>query len=125
MPELKMRAPLITSFAVAAITLLAAGHAAQARDARCEIAEDNRIVYNRICDFQPDGRDGSFSLSAANRQTALDGEILMGTGSVIEPGLAEVRGLTRAGVNSRWGQARRSRSDPACWAGDGFRVCAR
>lgn len=44
--------------------------------------------------------------------------------AVIAPGEAEVRGLTRDGINSRWGSATRSREDPACWVGSDFRVCA-
>lgn len=111
-----------------ALALLFAGSAippALARDARCEIAENNRVMFNRICDFQPDGRDGSFSLAPRGGNGVLYGEILFVSVSVIAPGQAEVRGLTRAGVNSRWGQARRSPSDPACWAGEDFRVCAR
>jgi len=130
MPELKMQDFNMTAgvmhrmmFAVMTGALCCTG--AMARDARCEITSSGRVVFNRICDFQPDGRDGSFSLSPRNGAGALYGDILSVSVSVISPGLAEVRGLTRAGINSRWGQARRSQSDPACWAGEDFRVCAR
>ncbi|MBM3608555.1 MAG: hypothetical protein FJX29_08915, partial [Alphaproteobacteria bacterium] len=67
-----MRALALQSLAL--IALLAPTPGALARDARCEIAENGRVVFNRICDFMPDGRDGSFSLSARNRQGALYGE---------------------------------------------------
>jgi hypothetical protein len=43
---------------------------------------------------------------------------------IVQPGVAEVRGLTRAGINSRWGSAQRSKRDRACWRGSDFWVCA-
>jgi len=45
--------------------------------------------------------------------------------TMISPGVAEVRGLTRAGINSRWGEARRSTQDRSCWTGSDFQICAR
>ncbi len=96
------------------LVLLAAG--AQARDAGCRIEQAGRVVFDRTCDFAPDGRDGSFTLSPRGGGQSV---------SVIEPGLAEVRGLTRDGINSRWGAARRSQRDGACWQGEDFRICAR
>ena len=57
----------------------------------------------------------------------MDGTLLAGanpvTVSIIEPGLAEVRGLTETGINSRWGTARQSTDDPACWDGADFQLC--
>jgi hypothetical protein len=44
--------------------------------------------------------------------------------TMIGDGTAEVRGLNDKGINSRWGTVRRSRSDRACWVGDGFKICA-
>ena len=43
---------------------------------------------------------------------------------IIEKGVAEVRGLTKDGINSRWGSAKRDLKDKACWKGDDFKVCA-
>jgi hypothetical protein len=43
---------------------------------------------------------------------------------VASPGVAEVRVTTRDGVNAVWGEARQSEQDPACWLGEGIRVCA-
>lgn len=106
--------------------LCLASTAATARDAGCRIEQAGRVVLDRTCDFQPDGRDGSFSLSPrGGAQGSLFGSISTVSVSVIEPGLAEVRGLTRDGINSRWGTARRSQRDGACWEGEDFRVCAR
>jgi hypothetical protein len=100
--------------------------AAEARDAGCRIEQAGRVVLDRTCDFAPEGRDGSFTLSPrGGGQGMLFGSVSMVSVSVIEPGLAEVRGLTRDGINSRWGTARRSQRDGACWQGDDFRICAR
>jgi hypothetical protein len=112
--------------ALVSLALLLAPGAAVARDAGCRIEQAGRVVLDRTCDFAPDGRDGSFTLSPrGGGQGALFGPILMVSVSVIEPGLAEVRGLTRDGINSRWGAARRSARDGACWEGSDFRICAR
>lgn len=112
------------AFLTLPLVLLAGG--AQARDAGCRIEQAGRVVLDRTCDFTPDGRDGSFGLSArGGGQGMLFGNIQVVSVTVIEPGLAEVRGLTRDGINSRWGTARRSQRDGACWQGDDFRICAR
>lgn len=96
---------------------------ALARDVGCRIEQGGRVVMDRPCDFQADGRDGSFSLSSRDGRP-LFGGISVVSLSVIEPGMAEVRGLTLNGINSRWGVARRSQRDGACWQGDDFRICA-
>lgn len=111
---------------VAALLLAASALPAAARDAQCRIEQNGRVALERICDFQPDGRDGSFGLSPrGGGQGALFGPILSVSVSIIDPGVAEVRGLTRDGINSRWGTARRSTTDRACWEGADFRICVR
>jgi hypothetical protein len=42
---------------------------------------------------------------------------------ILSPGKAEVRGLTKNGVSSRWGSAERSTKDKACWIGEDFQIC--
>jgi hypothetical protein len=84
-----------------------------------------RVVFDGPCRFLPDGKGGSFSLSALDAQAPLYTGILVVSVSVVAPGEAEVRGLTAEGINSRWGEARRSKADPACWTGSDFEVCAR
>jgi len=42
---------------------------------------------------------------------------------IVRPGIAEVRGLTAQGINARWGEARRSARDRACWVGADFSIC--
>ncbi len=43
--------------------------------------------------------------------------------SIIEKGFAKVSGLTTDGINSRWGEAKRSSQDNACWVSVDFKVC--
>ena len=110
--------------AILALTLAFATSAlAGGKTAKCEITSGNETVSHGKCQFQPEG-DGSFSLSLADEKP-LYGEIVMVSAYIVESGVAEVRGLTTSGINSRWGQARRSARDKACWVGEDFRICAR
>jgi hypothetical protein len=106
-------------FALAPLVLFAAS-AAEARPARCVIASNGSPVWRGPCDFIPD-RGGSFGVRPY-RGSFGDGIGIISV-SIISPGVAEVRGLTRDGINSRWGEARRSRRDRACWVGEDFSVC--
>lgn len=106
-------------FALAPLLLFAAT-AAEARPARCVVTSEESPTFRGPCNFLAE-RGGSFSISLAR------GEFVEGTNeisvSIISPGVAEVRGLTSDGINSRWGEARRSRRDPACWVGEDFSIC--
>ena len=83
------------------------------------------VQVNGKCRFTPD-EGGSFSLEHADpKRTIFFSEITTVSVSVISPGVAEVRGLTRQGINSRWGEARRMANDRACWQGSDFKICAR
>lgn len=106
-------------FALAPV-LLTAATAAEARPARCVLASTGTPTWRGACDFQSE-RGGSFSISPA--RGSFPGEIDPISVSMIRPGVAEVRGLTRDGINSRWGEARRSRRDRACWVGEDFSIC--
>ncbi len=90
----------------------------------CRVESEGRVQVNGPCRFTPD-QGGSFTLENADQNRPLFGTILMVTVSVVSPGTAEVRGLTRQGVNSRWGEAQRSNDDRSCWVGSDFRICAR
>lgn len=111
--------------ALSTLALIACCSIAQAREARCTLYEYRAVAYDGPCNFEPDGRNGSFTLSSRRAGGSLTKDIVMVSVSVVSPGVAEVRGLTRAGVNSRWGEAKRSRQDGACWTGADFQVCAR
>jgi len=106
--------------AAAAFGLFFAATPAAARPARCVIQMAGESTWRGACNFRPDG-GGSFYIDPAH------GTFQSGIGdisvSLISPGVAEVRGNTADGINSRWGEARRSRRDPACWVGEDFSVC--
>lgn len=93
--------------------------------ANCRVESEGKVQVSGPCKFTLDGADGSFTLENRDAQKALFGSILIVTVSVISPGTAEVRGLTKDGINSRWGEAKRSSQERACWAGSDFRICAR
>jgi hypothetical protein len=107
-------------FAIALIALIAAPAVAKPRGARCVISGEGSVTWRGPCIFEAE-RNGSFSISPS-RGGFSDGigEISV---SIVRPGVAEVRGLTSDGINSRWGEARRSRRDPACWVSSDFSVC--
>ena len=116
---------------ILAVGLLALAPAAESlaegagKIATCRVESAGKVEVNGPCRFRPDGGAGSFTLENRDRQKALYGSILSVTVSVVSPGMAEVRGLTRQGVNSRWGEAKRSNDDRACWIGADFKICAR
>ena len=93
---------------------------ALARPARCVITAAGERAWRGPCDFMADG-GGSFGIRPT-RGHFPDGIDLISV-SLIRPGVADVRGLTPDGVNSRWGEARRSRRDRACWVGEDFSIC--
>ena len=78
--------------------------------------------YEGGCRFVAE-KGGSFSVSRDDGSNIVDDVVII-TVAVIGSGKAEVRGLTSAGINSRWGEATRSTSDKACWTGSDFEVCA-
>lgn len=106
-------------FALAPLVLFSAT-AAEARPARCVIAGEGSPTWRGPCDFLAE-RGGSFGIRPY-RGTFADGISDISV-SLIRPGVAEVRGLTRDGINSRWGEARRSARDRACWVGEDFSIC--
>lgn len=105
-------------------TALAPEALAQGRVVQCLVESGGRVEFSGPCRFIPEG-GGSFSLAHQAPNRPLYGSVTTIGVHIMQPGLAEVRGLTTEGMNSRWGQAERSRQDPACWAGAEFRICAR
>lgn len=116
----------IPGFAVLAASLVVASLPAVAAEtrgwpARCVITNVGTPAWRGPCLFAPEGRDGSFTVTPRNGAFP-DGVGAISVG-VTRPGLADVRGLSSQGVNSRWGPARRSARDRACWVGEDFSVC--
>ena len=115
------RAVLAASIALAAVALTTSE--GWAKVAYCKIDSAGLPSFRGQCLF--DGEpDGSFALTNIDSSKPIVGEVELVHVVVISSGVAEVRGLTRSGSNSRWGEAQRSARDPACWAGVDFRICA-
>ena len=93
-----------------------------ARPARCAIRSGG-AAYAAKCDFIAERGNGGFSVKPIGATYFPDGIRVISVYK-IAPLQAEVRGLTRDGVNSRWGPATRSMRDRACWTGDDFSICA-
>lgn len=105
------------------LTLLCATSSVWAKTAKCEILSSGEYYVSK-CNFQSE-RDGSFSLSNLNKNRTIIPNVSIINVYVTQKNVAEVRGLTTDGINSRWGQAIRSTTDRACWVGDDFEICAR
>lgn len=90
--------------------------------ARCLIKQSGVIAFSGDCEFHLE-RGGSFSIRRSDDEPIQPGvtDIYV---SIVSPGVAEVRGLTTDGINSRWGAATRSSVDGACWTGSDFEICA-
>jgi hypothetical protein len=103
--------------------LIVAGGAAEAkpRDARCSVKTAGAPDYQGPCRFSPEEK-GSFTIEPKGRRAFANGVTSISIW-MVSAGIAEVRGLTRDGINSRWGEARRSKRDRACWLGSDFSVC--
>ena len=97
--------------------------AQKSKFANCDIHTAGKVAFSGKCLFIPDA-DGSFSLSDFNEKPLLEG-ILVVSVTVTGKGAAEVSALTVNGNNSKWGAAKRSTKDKACWLGSDFKICAR
>ena len=107
--------------ATALAAALAIAAPASARTARCVVTSADGPTYSGPCGFVPD-KGGSFGIEPLGRRH-FPSDATSITVWIVEPGLAEVRGLTPGGINSRWGEARRSKRDRACWYVSCLRIC--
>ena len=67
-------------------------------------------------------RGGSFSIDAESENAGFDSVTMISVSS-FRRASPKCRGLTRDGISSRWGEAKRSKTDPACWIGSDFKIC--
>ena len=107
--------------AIGILFFVAATSAVSAKTATCEIYESGKKSFSGKCDFQPLG-GGSFYLMNLDTNKALYRNVMDVTVNVVETGFAEVTGLTRNHISSRWGKAKR---EGACWVGNDFKICAK
>lgn len=105
----------------ATIVSLAAAVVAAPRPARCVVASAGEATWQGPCRFEAE-RGGSFTVTPA-QAGSFAGGIQVISLTILEPDVGDVRGLTRDGINSRWGAARRSTRDRACWVGSDFSLC--
>lgn len=112
------------SGAILALVLLAAMVPAIAKDkdARCLIRQNGVTTYSGACLFHLE-KGGSFSIRRQDARPILP-SITDISVTIVAAGVAEVRGLTTDGINSRWGSAVRSKVESACWKGSDFEICA-
>jgi hypothetical protein len=109
------------ALAIAAAMVGSAALAAPAgKAARCAI-KSAEGAYAGPCLFVL-GPKGSFGLEPSKGRRLID-TITSLSVEMVGPNVAEVLGLTSDGINSRWGEAKRSKRDPACWQGSDFSVC--
>jgi hypothetical protein len=95
---------------------------AKPAETTCKVKQGSNLAYSGPCTFKFDGDKGSFSISPIGAADIEGANPI--TVSVVEAGIADVRGLTKDGINSRWGEAKRSKTDKACWTGSDFEICA-
>ncbi len=85
--------------------------------------DDTPQFIEKPCNVRREHADGGgFHLQGLGEEDLIKG-LRRVTVTVLPSGFAEVRGLTKAGINSRWGRAKARKGQPHCWDGDDFRLC--
>jgi hypothetical protein len=105
---------------VIAVLSVQIGGAGAVKPARCTITT-TAGDYVGPCLFHPEGK-GSFTVTRADDKAFL-ADVVSASLIVTAQGRGEVRGVTRSGLNSRWGTVRRDARNKACWKGADFRIC--
>jgi hypothetical protein len=113
----------ILFISLALLFVLAQNSRAVDKIVTCEIYSGGKVAFKGKCLYLPEA-GGSFSLSNFNEKPLFEAVEIVSV-TIVEKGVAEVRGLTSNGNNSRWGEATRSQKDKACWVGADFKICAR
>lgn len=93
------------------------------RLAQCRVSNDYGESFEGDCLYESLGYE-SFSIMPANQDQSILGSLQV-TVWVENDEIVEVRGLTTDGINSRWGQVRRSIEDADCWVGEDFIICTK
>lgn len=119
---------LIVALALLAV-VLPTGASAKGRVVDCRISslDGAYVQFKGRCRFVPEP-GGSFSLSDASGKAKFYSTISIVSVYLTGKDIAEVSGLVLdpggGGHNSRWGEAKRSTKDRACWDGSDFQICA-
>lgn len=105
----------------ALIACAAFSSSAFAKEVKCKITLNNEVVVNGTCTFKPIGNDGSFRLS---NKHGLYQDIEAFKVQMMGNDAAKVYAVGYDGDSNDWGKAIRSKSNPACWKGKVFQICA-
>lgn len=105
------------------VALVSPSISAAIKVVKCTVENNTSLAFHGNCFFTRE-KGGSFSLKNADNAKTILEDITDVSVDIIEKDIAEVRGLTIDGINSRWGEAERSTSDKACWIGADFKICA-
>ena len=89
---------------------------------KCEIISSGQ-KYKGVCIFKPQNA-GTFTLTNTSLGKPIGStDINSVTVFISSKDVAQVS-AEMGGSISRWGEAKRSQKEKACWIGDDFRVCA-
>jgi len=109
---------------LAALGFLASPTVGYAKEAQCVIESEGQ-TFEGPCNFRAE-KGGAFTITPIDPAWPFFDAYASITVQVTAPGYAqEVRSLSAdpSPSNSRWGDARRSTSNKACWVGRGFKIC--
>jgi hypothetical protein len=109
---------------ISTLLLITQSIAASEQKVKCEIESNNVVMFKGQCLYLSE-HGGAFTLSALDKNKPLYDDITAVSIVMIKKNVTEVRGLTTQGINSRWGNAKRSQKNKACWVGSDFKICAR
>lgn len=119
---------LIVALALLAVALSSVTSAkGRVVDCRISSLDGAYVQFKGRCQFTPEP-GGSFSLSDASGKAKFYSTISVVSVYLTGKDTADVSGLVLdpagGGHNSRWGEAKRSTKDRACWDGSDFQICA-
>ena len=116
---------VVCAAAAAATAIVSAGEPAWANIVRCQVRL-GESDYAGPCAFTRD-RGGSFSVAPVERVVFFShskrAPDVKAVAVLVKGSSAEVRGIATDDSETRWGEARRSHKDHACWIGDHFAIC--
>lgn len=94
------------------------------RTVKCDIKSNGSSPFHGDCNFLAES-GGSFTLGNVDSTKPITEDIASVNVYITGLDIAEVSGLTTGGIISKWGTAKRSTKDRACWSGEDFEICAR
>jgi hypothetical protein len=93
------------------------------KPAKCLVDAGYDAQYQGPCLFKGYGK-GSFIISPRFQNGRFVDGISFLSVDIYAKNHANVRVMLEGGISSNWGDAIRSKTQPACWIGDDFKICA-